>query len=115
MSRARTQDTPQISVVEKSVMRARQKAHQGNGRAHNMGMARMAGPSGCGVQACVAGLWLTVDWRQRSSPRDGNGWSEVKVRKQVPVGEPLPFHHAKSISPCFGCRAIDHRREHQSR
>jgi hypothetical protein len=51
-------------------------------------------------------------------PVDGNGWSakcvcvgEVKVRKQVPVGEPLPTAHAKSISLFFGRRALDHHRE----
>jgi hypothetical protein len=36
---------------------------------------------------------------------------EVKVRKQVPVGEPLPTAHAKSISLFFGRRALDHHRE----
>jgi hypothetical protein len=40
---------------------------------------------------------------------------EVKVSLQVPVGEPLPTAHAKSISLFFGRRAIDHHRERQSR
>lgn len=81
---------------------------QGNGRTQHGTMAECSGVRGRPV----------AYWRQRSSPSAGNGWSgagEVKVRKQVPVGEPLPTAHANSISPFFGRRANDHHRERQSR
>jgi hypothetical protein len=79
-------------------------------------MARRGRPIWLSVQACVAGLWLTggkegVRWMATG----GECVGEVKVSLQVPVGEPLPTAHAKSISLFFGRRAIDHHRERQSR
>lgn len=71
MSKARTQDTPQVgeSVVGKSVLRARQRKPQGNGSltSQHHGMGRAWDEHGrrpiwlSSVQACAAWqtLWLT--------------------------------------------------------
>jgi hypothetical protein len=87
---------------------------------HSMGRAWRAWTAHLAECSGVRGRPVAY-WRQKKlaqGPVDGNGWSakcvcvgEVKVRKQVPVGEPLPTAHAKSISLFFGRRALDHHRE----
>lgn len=86
---------------------------------HSMGRAWRAWTAHLAECSGVRGRPVAY-WRQRSSPK--GRWmatggvlsvcvGEVKVRKQVPVGEPLPTAHAKSISLFFGRRALDHHRE----
>jgi hypothetical protein len=133
MSKARTQDTPQVgeSVVGKSVLRARQKKPQGNGSlaSQHHGMGRAWDEHGrSSVQACAAWqtLWLTGG-KEAHREINGNGWwsrvdgscvwlwSSEKVRKQVPVGEPLPTATLSPYQPPLGVGLLITTGKRQSR